>query len=185
MSDFKHPIKITLNQIKLCSPCESGWKKLLAAQGKKKADDIAFPMSDILDSNGLDDCIWAMECLPEHNNLWRKYAVWCVRRVEHLLKDEESIKALDVAWRHSDGQATDEELDEARAAARAAADAAADAAEAVARAAEAVARAAGRAAYYAAYYAACAAGRAAAERKVQSDKLRKILNAGQWVGEQK
>jgi len=51
----------------------------------------------------------------------RLFAVWCVRQVQHLLKDKRSIEALDVAERYANGKATDEELKFARDAARAAA----------------------------------------------------------------
>lgn len=52
----------------------------------------------------------------------RRFAVWSARQVQHLLTDERSLNALDVAERYANGAATDEEL--------AAADAAADAAAA-------------------------------------------------------
>ena len=74
----------------------------------------------------------------------RLFAIWCARQVQHLLTDPRSIKALDVAERYANGDATGEELAAARAAAivadcdaaRAAAwDAARDAARAAARAA--------------------------------------------------
>jgi hypothetical protein len=58
----------------------------------------------------------------------RKFAVWSARQVQHLMTDPRSVAALDVAERHADGLATDEELNAAWAAARAAWDAARDAA---------------------------------------------------------
>ena len=70
----------------------------------------------------------------------RQFAVWSARQVQHLMTDPRSLTALDVAERHADGLATDEELHAARAAAGDAAWAAAwaaagDAAWAAARAA--------------------------------------------------
>jgi hypothetical protein len=100
----------------------------------------------------------------------RLFAVWCARQVQHLMADQRSIDALDVAERYANGFATDDELaaaksaayavaaapaanaardaaDAARDAARDAADAAADAAYAARDAAHAVAAAWGAALY--------------------------------------
>jgi len=169
-------ITISLNQILAHEPCASGWAKILHARGKvteedlqtfleddevpesynKLADDEQFPLSSALESNGLDDVLWSLRCLPDDCRLWRKYAVWCARQVQHLMTDQRSINVLDVAWRHFDGLATDEELT-----------AAWDAAGDVARAAGDAARAAGD------------AGDAA--RAAQQAKLKQILDAGHWI----
>ena len=58
----------------------------------------------------------------------RLIAVKCARQVQHLMKDERSINALDVAERFANGEATQEELTAARDAAWDAAWAAAGAA---------------------------------------------------------
>ena len=119
----------TLNKIREHGPCTDGWQKLLAYLGKTSADDEPLPIAVILKSNGLEDALWSLRTLPEHNNLWRLYAVWCARQVQHLMTDPRSIAALGVAERHAN-----EELDAAWAAARAAAwDAAWDAARDAAR----------------------------------------------------
>jgi hypothetical protein len=157
-------IKISLNEIREKSPCESGWKKVLASKGGTSADmDAQFPMTDILESNDLDDALWCLRCRPEYSNLWRKYAVWCARQVQHLMTDNRSIAALDVAWRHADDLATDAELAASRDAAWYAA-----------------VCAAGDASRGAAGYAAWAASRDAAGA-AQKAKLIQILTAGQWV----
>jgi hypothetical protein len=81
-----------------------------------------------------DKCIARRIKLTKHLDTWnpktqRLFAVWCARQVQHLMTDLRSINALDVAERHANGEATNEELDAARAAAAwAAAAAAADAA---------------------------------------------------------
>jgi hypothetical protein len=72
----------------------------------------------------------------------RLFAVWCARRVQHLMQDPRSIAALDVAERYANGEATREELEAASAAACAAANdawAAAWGASAAARSAASVA----------------------------------------------
>ena len=118
-------ITVSLKEIRAQSPCFGGWRKVLAAKGPDM--EAQFPLADIIETNNLDNALWALRCRPEYNNLWRKYAVWCARQVEHLMTDDRSKSALEVAWRHSEGSATDEEL-------YAAWDAAWDAAGAAARA---------------------------------------------------
>lgn len=106
-------IYTTLNKIREHSPCEDGWRKLLKHLGKTQADDEPLPLTTVLDSNGLDDCLWCLRTVPEHARLWRLYAVWCARQVQHLMTDPRSLAALDVAERHARGEATDDELDTA------------------------------------------------------------------------
>lgn len=133
----------TLNAIRAHGPCANGWQTLLAHLGKTKPDDEPLHLLTILDSNGVDDALWCLRAMPEHDRHWRLYAVWCARQVQHLMTDPRSIAALDVAERHARGDATDAELDaamdaawaawaagDAGAAARAAAGAAAGAAQA-------------------------------------------------------
>lgn len=175
-------ITITLQKICDSDLCHEGWQKVLKAHGHR-AMNTAFPLSSVLKSNGLDDTAWCFRCLPEHKNLWRKYAVWCSRRVKHLMSDERSINALNVAWRHSDGPATDAELETARAVVRAAAravvwDETRDAAwyaawDEAMPAVWAVARDAAWAAAWAAAW--------VAEQDAQQKKLLQILTAGEWV----
>ena len=95
----------------------------------------------------------------------RLFGVFCARSVEHLMTDQRSRDAIDVAERFAKGEATAEELSAARDAASAAARDAASAAarSAAAAAARAAAWAAARdAAWSAAWAAAWAAARAAA-----------------------
>ena len=127
-------MKTTLNKIRANSPCETGWKKLLAHLGKTKADDAPLAITTILDSNGLDDALWCLRAVDGHDREIRLYAVWCARQVQHLMTDQQSLDALDVAERFANGSATQAELGAAGAAAWAAArDAAWDAAGAAAR----------------------------------------------------
>lgn len=48
----------------------------------------------------------------------RLFVVWCARQVQHIMADDRSIAALDVAERYANGNATLQELKEARTAAR-------------------------------------------------------------------
>ena len=110
-------ITTTLARIRAHGPCESGWKKLLRGLGKTDPDDEPLPFSKIVEISGLDDALWCCRVEPQHSREWRLFMDWCARRVQHLMKDHRSIAAVDVAERHANGQATDEELAAARAAA--------------------------------------------------------------------
>lgn len=122
----------TLNKIREHSPCCEGWGRLLTYLGKTNADDEPLSFKSILDSNGLDDAIWALRSIdaPEV----RLFAVRCVRQIQHLISDECSLNALDVSEMHAVGNATNEEISAARDAVWAEAlDAAREAARAEAR----------------------------------------------------
>ena len=124
----------TLNKIRACEPCTEGWSKLLKHLGKTKADDEPVSLQTILESNGLDDALWALRAVDGGEMDMRIFAVRCARKVQHLMEDERSLKALDVAEAYARGEATEEELAAAWAAAWAAARAAAwDAARDAAR----------------------------------------------------
>lgn len=117
--ELKFPVMITLRQIRNAHPCEGGWKNVLAANGGAKADlDAEFELANIIDSNGLDYCLWALQCKPEYQHIYRKFAVICADEVSHLMADERSLSAIEVAWSHSCGEASDDELAAARDAAR-------------------------------------------------------------------
>ena len=119
----------TLNRIRAHDPCANGWRKLLKGLNKTEADDEPLDLITILNINGLDDALWCMRTMPEHDKEWRLYAVWCARQVQHLITDPRSIAVIDVAERFTLGQTTVEELKDAEAAAWTAAEAAARAAQ--------------------------------------------------------
>lgn len=98
------------------------------AAGKSEPDDEPISYEAILDAVGLDDALWCCQAEPQHAGLWCRFAVWSARQVRHLITDQRSIASLDVAERHANGDATDQELAAAGAAAGAAAWAAAGAA---------------------------------------------------------
>jgi hypothetical protein len=134
------PITTTLNRIREHGPCEDGWRKLLSGLGKTAPDDEPLPFARIVEINGIDDALWCCRAEPQQAKEWRLFAVWCTRQIQHLMKDQRSLDALDVAERHANGAATDDELAAAWAAAGdaawdAARDAAGDSAWAAARAA--------------------------------------------------
>ena len=166
-------IYTTLNRIRAQGPCIDGWAKLLRHLGKTQADDAPVSLLTILESNGLNDALWCLRAVDGHEREMRLYAVWCARQVQHLMTDPRPLAAIDIAERHANGQATDEELRSARVAAceavfDAASPASRDAAGAAASAASpAVSRAATSAA---AWYAARGAA-----RNAQTAEFRRVF----------
>jgi hypothetical protein len=147
-----YPITTTLNRIFDANPCINGRKRALAAAGKSQPDDEPITFQQIVDAVGIADALWCCRAEPQHSRVWRLYAVWCARQVQHLMADPRSVAALDVAERHANGQATDDELAAANSAAWSAAEPAAWSA----------AESATRSAAWAASWAARAATRSAA-----------------------
>lgn len=198
----------TIDDIRSWGPCYDPLEKLPVGWHGTVLDIIN------LDNVSVDDKFWVV--LREgllSKKLMRLFAVWCARQVQHLMDDERSLKALDVAEVFANGEATKEQLaaafdaafdvvsDAARAAASAAAfDAAFDAARAAARvaafdvaraaaraaardAAWDVARAAARAAAWATARAAARATARDAARTIQLNKLKEMIEDEQTEGQ--
>ncbi|WP_444551284.1 hypothetical protein [Burkholderia pseudomallei] len=175
VNNFDPRFAVTLAALRKAGACYEGYNKLVRSiQGKafsaEDADrnsyipfkhDAEIPLLDILKSNGLNDALWTLRCISGADRDLRLFAVWCARQVEHLMEDQRSKDALNVAERFANGEATDEERATAQAAARNAAWATAQAA-AWAAAWDAAWDAAGDAAWAAAWDAAWAVARATA-----------------------
>lgn len=104
-------MRTTLNQIykrKLLS--DEDWGKLLTHLGKSAPDDEPLPLLTALDALGLSATLLCLAAVNGHEKEKRLLAVSFARRVQHLMKDPRSVAALDVAERHANGEATDEEL---------------------------------------------------------------------------
>lgn len=141
-------MQTTLNKIKLHSPCEDAWKKLLNYLGKTKADDEPLELRTILESNGVEYTIWAMRAVEGKDKEIRLFAADCAEFILPLYEkcypnDDRPRKAIQSARNYANGLISEEELDAAsdaawgtaRAAAMDAASAAWDAAWAAAWAA--------------------------------------------------
>lgn len=111
-------IYTTLNRISDVNPFGFGMHKLIKHLRKTHAYDDPLALASIIDINGLGDALFCLSAEPQHANLYRLYAVRCARKVQHLMRDERSLRALDVAEAHAWGLATDDGLQAAWQAAR-------------------------------------------------------------------
>ena len=186
---------VTLAELRKQGACVSGYNKLVCSlSGQEYNSDrdiyIRFAHKEpinllhILESNGADDCLWALRAVkhPDRDKIARYIACDCADSVLHIFEQERPDdtrprEAIAVARKFANGEATETERAAAGAAAWTAAGAAAgaaarDAARAAAR--DAARAAAGAAAWTAARDAARAAARDAA-RDAQSTIIKSYL----------
>ena len=102
-------ITITLNEIKKHRPCILGWRTAIEGLGDIDHDQ-PFPVSRLLDTNGLDNTLWVLRCLPDYEHLWRLYNVWCAKQVAHLMSDNRSLAVIAVAEQYALGLCGSERL---------------------------------------------------------------------------
>jgi hypothetical protein len=116
-----YPLTTTTARIDACNPCQVRRQRAAELLNITEPSDEPITYAQLLDVLGLDDALWCCRAEPDLAPIWRRYAIWCARQVQHLTTDQRSLDALDVAERHANGAATDEELAAARDAALAAA----------------------------------------------------------------
>ncbi len=109
----------TLNKIRKHDPCSDGWAKLLKHLGKSKADDEPVSIITILDSNGVDDALWALRAVEGRDREIRLMACEFAEAVLPIFEqanpdDDRPRKAIETARRFANGEASKEERDAAR-----------------------------------------------------------------------
>ena len=123
---------VTLSALREAGACFPGYNKVVRAlqalpfTGEDEEAERYFThqhhatisLLSILESNDLDDALWALRCVPNCDRDARLYAVWCARQVQYLMTDPRSLNVLDVAERFANGEASAQELDAAGDAAR-------------------------------------------------------------------
>jgi hypothetical protein len=119
-------MQTTLNKIKNHSPCKYGWEKLLNHLGKTQSDDESLELRTILESNGLNDTIWAFQAVDGKDKEIRLFAADCAEFVLPIYEknypdDKRPRLAIQAARDYANGLITLEELATPWAAARAAA----------------------------------------------------------------
>jgi ABC-type branched-subunit amino acid transport system substrate-binding protein len=127
-------IYTTLRRIKENSPCSNGWQKLLSFLNKTEADDEPLSLLTILESNGVEDCLWAFQCTDDNERIYRLMAADFAESVLHIYEvkyseDNRPRLAIQAARDYANGLIDEAAWAAAGAAAGAAAWAAAWAAE--------------------------------------------------------
>lgn len=102
----------SLADIAYNDPCEEGWEALTLARGTDDDTDTSpFPVTDLMKSNGFDDMLWVVD--RDYANarpLLRGFAIWCVKRVEHLVTDPDILNAIKAVERYDSPEGCDEDV---------------------------------------------------------------------------
>ena len=124
-------METTFNQLKELEACEHGYRKLAKSLGgiTKYGKDTPINLSSILASNGIDDCFWVIDLIELTPDQKRDFIVLACGYAEPVLpifekefpNDSRPRDCIEVAKRHADGKADNQELATAGDAARAAA----------------------------------------------------------------
>jgi hypothetical protein len=131
--------------LKLCKEheaCAEGFKKLKKSLGKGHSKTDLIPLTHIIESNGLQDALWALRATVEDSDyLAREFAIFCARQVLPLYEDkypnDSKVRdCIDATERYNNKEITLDELEVFRDAAWTAARDYESAAWAAARAAE-------------------------------------------------
>ncbi len=89
------------------------WDKLLAYLGTRKPDKTPVSLRTVYEVNGVDSAIWALRAIDGYDREIRLFAIWCARRVLHLVDDVRCTYVMEVAESFAEGRASTIELDKA------------------------------------------------------------------------
>ena len=107
----------TIAKMSACQPCRTGFQKFLRDTGRAAIDDDLVSIEEVLRYAGLDAALWTLRVVdgpPATEKAIKMLGIEYARGVEHLLIDPRIKGTLDVAERHVNGEATDEELKRAQ-----------------------------------------------------------------------
>lgn len=90
-------LSTTLEKIHGANPGVTDWEKLLKYVGKKTYDKETLPFEHVIRAMGVDSGLRLLGVLPaSYNAMWRRYAVWCLREVAHLMPGPLCKQAVEI-----------------------------------------------------------------------------------------
>ena len=117
-------LTVTLCSLRRHEACRTRYNILVQALGSDWSDDTPVPLLKCLETNGLEDTLWALQAVPkaqreERDRIARLFACDCVERAfpacsTRYPNDQRLQPALEVARRYAWGRATSQELEYAR-----------------------------------------------------------------------
>ena len=110
----------SLQKLKDAGACAGRYKHLREALGKSFGMSTELPLTRILETNGLDDCLWALDhAVDGGDKVCRLFAADCAEHVQHIWlkhypKDQRPAEAIKSARAYARGQITAAARDAAR-----------------------------------------------------------------------
>lgn len=84
-------VMVTLDQIKKHEPNYSMWEVLTSIRGKdENALHKPFPLSSILDSNGLEDTLWCFRWVSKDNDVSTRFLLFCIKDIKKYSNDKQT-----------------------------------------------------------------------------------------------
>jgi hypothetical protein len=95
-------IQLTLNQLRAAEPCKEGWRAALKCRRKRKADDAPFALAELIQSNGIQETLWAIKAVQDQERELRhlarvaaeRIAPCCSREISALIRSKNSIEII-------------------------------------------------------------------------------------------
>ena len=101
-------METTLNKLKAADACTERYKVLLTALGKTEADDEPLPITKIIETNGIEDAIWALRTVEGKDRELRLFAADCAEMVLPIFEkdypnDDRPRKAIQAVRDYANG----------------------------------------------------------------------------------
>ena len=105
----------TLNKIRACSPCASGWRTLVKHLGEEFDPNAEINLLTVLESNGVADMLWTLRATDHSKRVASQLAIEFAEQALPLFEkrrpnDERPRKAIQAARDYLDGKISLEEL---------------------------------------------------------------------------
>lgn len=101
-------VMITLQKIHDDDPHWDGWPGLLHSRGESPDYNKSFLLSDIIDSHGVKQALWAMQCVDKIYA--QRFTIECAKVVIPEINDQATIDAILAAEQYINGSTSREDV---------------------------------------------------------------------------
>lgn len=104
-----HSVTVSLSSIWTLCPYLPEMESILKCTGKEKPDDEQVPYERVVEAIGLGSLKFCSVTNPKYANLWRTYAIWCIRPFLGEVGPR-AAQVVHILERYIQGTATDLDL---------------------------------------------------------------------------